>query len=517
MAATAPPSATARAPPRVAPADVQGDPLARLLITHPDAAAAVFAHLDYADATPLREACRGFCGAVGEHPWALPAPPLMGWGFFAEVEAFDGNGVKTPAGLARWRAAFPAARTLVLARARGTPGDSELFADAHLATVSQWGLTGVYMHRQDAVTRAGLAALVAGPSLTALVLSRMVHLSGADVAAGLAGALPRLRTLALHCNMYVTDADLAGWGRLHRVDLRPTCDGFTGAGFGALADVRELTIGLSHEAVGWHAGAFSGLTRLTSLSLVHPILLGTTQLRGGGGGLFAGVPRSLRRVLLSGARLTWPAGQPHDGGAALLAPLAAVSDVSLRSVHGVTDAGLCQLTGAARLELAGVDHARGDSLAPLAGSLRELAVDCSMSPEGGKFTGRGLGALRALETLTLAVCPYFRARRVAALAGGCPALRAVSVSWSLCDEDEPPFDAARAQAALRAGPGGGAWRFVPSWGFEDEEGEAPGDGNGKGTDSDDTWTATRAPAPAAGHCGCRVSYGGRHVQTALVE
>jgi hypothetical protein len=187
-------------PPRryIRPADVQGTPLARLLIAHPDAAAAVFGFLWYADAAPLREACRGFRGAVAEHPWALPLP-LPYWAKLTDYA------VRTPSALAQWRAAFPAARALALA---GTAQAPALLRDADVAPAAGWGLKRVRVTGVSSLTRAGLAALC-GPALTALWLSCTHQLSGADVAAATA-ASPRLRTLDLRHVVPLADADLAG-------------------------------------------------------------------------------------------------------------------------------------------------------------------------------------------------------------------------------------------------------------------------------------------------------------------
>lgn len=88
-------------PPHVPPADVQGGPLAVGIMRDPTFAAAIFGCLTYADATPLRAGCRGFRGAVAEHPWAIPVPlPYL---------RGQRNTVRTLAGLGRWRAAFPVA------------------------------------------------------------------------------------------------------------------------------------------------------------------------------------------------------------------------------------------------------------------------------------------------------------------------------------------------------------------------------------------------------------------------
>jgi hypothetical protein len=391
-------------PPRhyILPGDVQGSPLARLLIAHPDAAGAVFAFLDYADATPLRAACVGFRGAVAEHPWALPLPVPYSWWFDHNDRS---TFVRTPAGLARWRAAFPAARTLFLAPAFDWPQ----LRDADVAPAAAWGLAGVQLSYMRALTRVGLAALC-GPALTALCLSATPQLSGADVAA-VTAQLRRLRTLHLDAIGPLADADLAAWGGVQSLTVvLHDMGGFTWAGVRHLTAVRELTLPLLAHAVNWVGDALRGLAHLTRLSLERPFGSKDAPLPlarvHGPDGLFApgSLPRALRHVALEGLLLVWPRGVEPDGGAALLRPLAGVPDVSLSDCRGVGDGGLSALAGATQLTMTEWGDVAGEHLAPLGGSLQELTVS---GCDG--FTGGGLGRLTSLRWLRVVGCEAFPA------------------------------------------------------------------------------------------------------------
>jgi hypothetical protein len=544
------------APRHIQPADVQGTPLARLLIAHPDVAGAVFAHLDYADATPLRAACRGFRGAVAEHPWALPVT----------ADGTDAtNAVRSPAGLARWRAAFPAGRTLVLRRGYNTTAD---LCDADVAPAAGWGLTGVDMASVRSLTRAGLASLC-GPALTALRLWETPELSAADVAAATA-ASPRLRTLHLLYIGPLADADLAAWGGVHSLTVTTPRDGggFTGDGVRHLTSVRELDLplplqagvawvgdafgGLAHLAnlpplplqagVAWVGDAFGGLAHLANLPplplqagvprvddafrwLAHPTSQSPLPVQAGvawAGDAFRGLahltslsldvmgavrgpaglwapgslPRSLRRVRLLGLRLGWPLGAAPDGGAALLRPLAGVADVSLTDVNGVDDRGLCELASATRLKLERCHDVAGERLAPLGAALQELAVE-----QCDRFTGRGLGSFGALRTLTVHRCSEFQPDALGAVAAGCPALERVDVAWEV---------GSYTHRSWRLGGGMEGPPFNPAAAEAALLGAASGGGGGEWafTRSDGAWGAVRrpllppqeppsAPAPAA--------------------
>jgi hypothetical protein len=464
-------------PPRyIQPADVQGTPLARLLIAHPDADAAVFAHLHYADATPLRAACRGFRGAVAEHPWALPVPLPDRTTHDAALTC----AVRTPAGLARWRAAFPAARTLVLAGTDIAPP----LRDADVAPAAGWGLTGVAVDGVTTLSRAGLAALC-GPALTTLSLEGTPQLSGADVAAATARA-PRLRTVRLDGIRTLADGDLAAWGGVHDLDVfTPGTRGFTWDGVRHLTAVRELALPLSPSLAVWAGDAFRGLAHLARLRLGNPA--GGHAAMRGHAGLFApgGLPRSLRHVELTGLALEWLPGEAPDGGAALLRPLAGVPDVTLTYCDGVGDGGLCALAGGAtrRLEVAECGDVAGERLAPLGRTLQELSVWCC-----DRFTGGGLGSLAALRRLTVECCYALQPGALGSAAAGCAALERVDVVWD--GYAVPTFDVAAAEAALLVAAGGGSWTFARKVDVR---------GNRR-------WEATRrwlpaAPAPEAGGAG----------------
>jgi hypothetical protein len=425
----------------------------------------VFAHLDYADATPLRAACRGFRGAVAEHPWALPVPPPE-WMTYGDART---SAVRTPAGLARWRAAFPAGRTLVLAPARRAP----LLRDTDVAPAAAWGLTGVHIAYVSVLTHAGMAALC-GPALTALCLWYVPWLSSAVVAM-IAASSPRLRTLRLH-DVGPPGADLAAWGGVHVLTVTTRYVDLGGsplAGARRLTSARELHLPLSREyAVNWAGDAFRGLAHLTCLRLEGALGHGRAVVSGPAG-QFApgGLPRSLRHVTLSGLELEWLPGEAPDGGAALLRPLADVPGVALTDCGGVGDGGLCALAGATRLELRGCDDVAGERLAPLGRTLEELTVERCYG-----FTGGGLGSLAALRRLTVDACPWFRAGALVAAAVGCAALERADVALEDDSDLEPEFDAAAAQKALLAAAGGGSWAC---------------------TDNDGVWTATRQAALAA--------------------
>jgi hypothetical protein len=467
-----------RPPPGVAPADVQGTPLARGIMRDPTFAASVFAHLTYADATPLRAACRGFRGAVAEHPWALPLP--LDDTLWFTTDAATTNVVRTSAGLARWRAAFPAARSLLLSDSRHADARGGRLADADMAYVCRSGVAGVQLEGVSGVTPAGLAALTASPALTTLCLSGMPQLSCAHVAEATAvAAAAGLRSLALRrAGGRLTDAHLGGWGGLLSLALEtPLCASFTGAGLAALAQLRHLWLGLPRDVTGWPGDVFAALPRLESLSLILGFTPAGEQhkavLLRGSVGLFAGVPRSLRKVLLSGLTLAWTRREVPDGGAALLAPLAGVADVHLDALQGVTDAGLAALVGATRLTLSDCNGVAGEALAPLAASLRELHVDF-----GSAFTGAGLGGLASLTRLHVQSAPRFTVAAFRSLAAGCPSLASVTVRQlnlgvllGLLGDLVPAtgVDLAAAQAVLEAAEGGGGGGSGRGWTFHRTE------------------------------------------------
>jgi hypothetical protein len=384
--------------------------------------------------------------------------------------------VVTPAGLARWRAAFPAGRTLVLAGAAKAPP----LRDSDVAPVAGWDLTGVHASDLATLTRSGLASLC-GPALTALCLWGTRQLSGADVAAATA-ASRRLRVVHLRFIGALTDADLAAWGGVHDLTVYVQSQylgGFTWDGVRHLTAARELELPLLPGGDNWAGDAFRGLAHLTHLGLTLRVGAETAAVHGPAGLLAPGsLPRSLQRVALDSLRLVWPPGAEPDGGAALLRPLAGMPDVWLDYCCGVGDGGLCALTGATRrLELYMCVDVAGEHLAPLGRTLQELTVSCCHG-----FTGGGLGSLAALRWLRVACCRAFQAGALVGVAGGCAALERVDVTW---DRVGPQFEIAAAEAALLAAAGGGAWAFT----------------RGSGT-----WGATgrwphAAPAPAAGGAG----------------
>jgi hypothetical protein len=440
-------------PRQILPADVQGGPLARLLISHPDVAAAVFAYFTYADVTPLRLACRGFRGAVGEHPWAFPLPVLLLVPGYWDVSE-NPSAVRTPAGLARWRASFPAARTLMLAPTRKI---NQQLRDADVAPVAAWGLTGVHIAGVLTLTRAGLAALCT-PTLTALGLWNMWRLSAADVGA-LTAPLPRLRTLHLNYIGALAAADLAAWGGVHDLALLSIdVGGFTWAGVRHLSAVRELSLPLlPFDVNNWAGDVFRGLTRLTSLSLQS---MGGPATASGPAGLFApgSLPHALRHVRLHDLTLAWPPGVVPDGGAVLLRPLAGVPLVSLSSCNGVGDAGLAALVGATSLWMLDCHDVTGEHLEPLGGALQWLTVwRCK------NFSGVGLGSLAALRQLRVVDCVALRADALTSIAA-CAALERIHVSWE-GRLGVPALNIAAAEAALRASASGGAWGFTSGPGY----------------------------------------------------
>jgi hypothetical protein len=490
MAAPPPPP-----PPRryIAPGDVQGEPLARLLITHPDAAGAVFAHLTYADATHLREACVGFCGAVAEHPWALPLPPPQ---WLAEAATGGRNMVRTPAGLRRWRDCFPAARTVLLGRS--LPRAPQRLGDEHLAAVAGWGVAGVHLAGVPGVTRAGLAALCASRTLAALSLFGTPHLDSGDVAAALAST-PLLQQLHLQLVGPVRDGHLAALpASVRSLTLTTLLRSplWTGHGYAAAAQLRHLRAWLPCDAPP-PRGAFARLHHLASLELE-----GTDgwsdRFAAVPDGLFDGVSPTLQAVTLvavslpggataaaaAAAAATGGGGPraPGDGGAALLRPLARVAHVTLRWMEDLTDGGLAVLTGASRLVLDCCRSVVGGPevcavLAPR--SLRQLSVRwCS------RFTGAGLGGLAGLEELTVDSCDAFGSAAIVDAAPHCRALRRVGVQGVRL-QGHAEFDDAAAEAALLAAAAGGGhgagdgvsrWVFVRAfdgWRY--------------------TWTATRTP------------------------
>jgi hypothetical protein len=476
-------AATHALPRRVTPADVQGDPLARLLIAHPDIAGEVFSHLTLGDATALRAACRGLCVAVAEHAWALPVPP-PDW-LVCGTDGAGRNLVRSPVGLARWRSAFPAATTL-LAGAPAFDSGGEPLTDASLAPLAAWGLTGVHLHGLWAVTADGLAHVLT-PALTSLSL-RTKSSPAADLVAALRlRSAPNLRHLTLVVHHGVLDAHLLELGGVSTSlrTLAITCDrGFlTGAGLASLGQLRVLTIGTRflHTLL---EGALTRLPHLEELSVGPQRPPGSAPRDDNESvhsRLFEGAPASLARVSLHGftIRYTDPGARAaaDDGGAALLAPLRAVPAVTFTNVHGLTDDGLCQLTGAQVLVVVGCPDVRGAELAPLAGSLSELTVH-----RCGAFTGAGVGSLGGLVRLSITRCGRLStADAFAALAAGCPRLERVEVVVGADAADS--FDASAAEGALAAGGGVGAGAAGNGWAF---------DHTGLGGRR---WVATRAPPP----------------------
>jgi hypothetical protein len=352
--------------------------------------------------------------------------------------------------MSRQRAAFPAARTLVLMGSHYAPP----LRDANVAPVAAWGLTGVQLHGWSRLTRVGLGALC-GPALTALCLWDTHQLSGADVAA-VTARLPRLRTLRLSCAGPLTDADLAAWGGVQSLAVS-TLDapGFSWDGVRHLTAARELVLPLPPQTVAWAGDALRGLTHLARLSLASTV--GVQAAVAGHAGLVApgSLPRSLRHVTLRGLALQWPPGVEPDGGATLLRPLAGVADVALVRCAGVGDAGLRVLVGASRLDVDSCDDAAGEHLEALGRALEVLTVSgCDA------FTGGGLGSLSVLRRLTVGGCRAFRADALATVAASCRALERVDVWWHR--GDTPAWDVATAEAALvaAAGGGSGAWAFT---------------------------------------------------------
>jgi hypothetical protein len=410
--------------PRVLPGDVQGTSLAAGMMRGPTVAAAVFGFLTYADATPLREACRGFRGAVGEHPWALP---VSLWSS-SSGRVDQANYLRVPAQLARWRACFPLGRSLLLSGFRPTERESYLvyqipaeaqLTDADLVPLTVWGLAHVSLEGLTRITAAGLAA-VCTPALTTLSLQSTPQpsllptpkLSVADVAAATAASAPNLRNLDLVTYGTVADSDLAGWRQLHALTLglAHLCPNFTGAGLAVLTNLRYLRLLLLFQPViPWSRRVLAGLPCFVRLDLLGTGARATAHAPlAAGCGLLDGVRPSLQTVRLCALRLEWPApGGVPDGGTALLAPLARVSRLELWRVFGVTDAGVACLTGARTLELIECPDLVGEALAPLAGSLTCVSVrHC------GAFTGAGLGRLSRLTQLEVAGCAAFRLNRL---------------------------------------------------------------------------------------------------------
>jgi hypothetical protein len=348
-----------------------------------DATGVIFGFLTFEDALPVRAASRTLCGAVAQHPWTAPVPPPA---WLVEEDTQDRrNCVCSPVALARWRACFPAARTLLLNAAPWYHG-----LDAALATAAGWELSSAYIYMPQSLTAAALPSLAAlsGSALTALSLAELPQLRCAEILAALAGST-RLRTLRLvhvgRDELRVADLPCVWRNSLVTAELGATAGVVLAPGDdlrASLANVRELTLWLPRDARAWPAGAFRGLRRLEVLSLGFPrkyldsgdyfcsTLRGTRAAS-----LFDGVPASLRRVELRGFELEWAADEEPDGGAALLAPLAHVPDVEMYLVTGVGDEGICQLVGATRLVLDAVYEIEvGPALDTLRSVLRDLTV-----------------------------------------------------------------------------------------------------------------------------------------------
>jgi hypothetical protein len=400
-----------------------GAPLVDWILCDPGLAGAVLGHLVPRDVRELREACRAAKAAVADHAWdplndhacTWPTLPRLGDRIRAATESGGEDdvfasglpvlppprrAVRGTDALARWRACFPRARSMVMCNPRRHAHRNRHAADVvTAAAVAALGGGGA-----QPLERLGLvgcrrltdAALAPLTGLTSLSLWDTPLLTGACWA-GLAG---RLRSVATD-DVSVTDAHLPALAGCTHVAL--------GAG-AALTDdgiAAHLSQWVTHLRLhvggcpGFDGSGLRSCARLVALQLVSNTDKFGDDVDNDAGeatrlvpGALAGCAGGLASLELDGV----------DGGDALLAAggggLPALRRAALRWLPALTDA------------------AFAGSTAP---RLAELTVACCDRFVGGA----GLGPLPGLTSLEVSRCAAFTGR---ALTAGCtPALRWLAV------------------------------------------------------------------------------------------
>jgi hypothetical protein len=394
-----------------------GAPLLDWILCDPGLAASLLSHLAPRDVLGLRASCKAACAAVAAPPWESAAvrawshsyfvPPPLDVSVRAAAESsgdFVGlvSSHLTPpytdvfggrAALARWRACFPRARSVVVSDIcrQDDPGEVTDGGVAALAAVAGSGsqLTRLGLRRCDGLAGAALAACT---RLTSLAVTDTA-LTGACWA-GLAG---RLRSVTTDATGPVTDAHLPALARCTHVSLGMGA-AVSDAGVAAhlSRQVTHLSLDVSRCA-GFDGSGLRSATRLVGLRLTTGEEVDPTGVL---------VPDALAGCA---AGLTSLELQGVDGGDALFAAggggLPALRRATLRWLPALTDAAFARTTPALG-ELV-VDLCErfvgGADLGPLPG-LASLDVDVC-----GAFTGRGLTAGRtpALRWLAVRRCDRF--------------------------------------------------------------------------------------------------------------
>jgi hypothetical protein len=384
-----------------------GAPLLDWILADPGLAGAVLSSLAPADVLGLRASCQGAQAAVAGHGWESPAaldtlawdslpPPL---GEHVQMAASTGDkvdGYIPPHGplvdfsggraaLARWRACFPRARSVVVRDPTDGVTDADVAALA--ADCSQLATLGL-------VDCEGLtdAALAPFDRLTSLALTSTPSLSGACWG-GLAG---RLRSVTTAWTGPVTDDHLPALAGCTHVSLGAGA-AVTDAGIAAHLSGRVTHLGLElMDCLDFDGSGLRACRGLVELRLVYsceyvdsPVPLAPDALAGCAGSLV-----SLVLIGVDGGDALFAAGGGGGGGG-----LPALRRATLWLARSLTDAAFAGTTP----------------------RLVELAVATSDSFVGGA----GLGCLPCLTSLDVSDCASFTGG--ALVAGYTPALRWLAV------------------------------------------------------------------------------------------
>jgi hypothetical protein len=403
-----------------------GVPLLDCILADPGLAGAVFGHLAPADVLGLRASCTGGRAAVAGHAWGSAVAAAHAWAWsplpppgagireaaesgnewdesfspsqLAATEQHDVSGGR--AALARWRACYPHARSVVVRGARGQDGaaavtDADVAALAAGDTVTRLGLVGC-----RALTDAALAPFI---RLASLALMAMPHLSGACWG-GLTG---RLRSVTTSGTGAVTDAHLVALSGCTHVRLGAGT-AVTDAGVAAhlAARVTHLSLDVT-ECRTFDGSGLRACRRLVALRLANDIPYFIDGVEDVEEDVTSLVPDALAGCA---ARLASLELDGVDGGDALFAAggggLPALRRAALRVLPALTDAAFTGGTTPALAELAVEDCNRfvgGARLGPLPGLASLLARFCN------GFTGRALaaGCTPRLQWLAVDWCESF--------------------------------------------------------------------------------------------------------------
>jgi hypothetical protein len=388
---------------------------------------AVFSCLSFRDATPVRGVCRALRDALAECPFVAAgdsaSDPLQAPGGLAD--AVRGGA----ANLARWRACFPAARSLIVDDSERHGGARRLTdADVAAAVTPRPG-------RGGEITRATLADCdgLSDGVLEALATCRSVTLYFCPRVTGRGlRALRGVTRLVLLGTGPVCDDDLAHLGpSVRHVSVYCVDDSTVGAGgLRHLGGVRSLEVEVtSPERVGelLSGDVFEALPQLTRLMLRVSAKSSSQET----------APRPLgpprwdvfRHLAgrLACLHLSIDLGDTLPLHERVLAPLGgSLRELTLVHLAAVTDAMLLHALRVVSLTVERCDAVVGDALSS---SLEELVVtDCN------GFTGTGLPACcPRLASLRVRGCPLFSTATLASVAAGCAALARLHVSTDRAD------------------------------------------------------------------------------------